>query len=92
MADREKVIKGLETIKQFFGYGLPSTAEMFDSYYDILNGAIALLKEQEPVAPQKHYNKEADLLYACGKCHNDLKPNNRNAKFCWFCGKSVLWE
>ena len=46
MPDREKVIKGLETIKQFFEYGLPSTAEMFDSYYGILNDAIALLKEQ----------------------------------------------
>ena len=52
----------------------------------------ALLKEQEPVVPQKHYNEKADLLYACGKCHNDLKPNNRNAKFCWFCGKPVLWK
>lgn len=47
--DIGKVIKGLETIKQFFGYGLPSTAEMFDSYYGILNDAIALLKEQEAV-------------------------------------------
>lgn len=47
MIDREKVIKGLETIKQFFGYGLPSTAEMFDSYYGILNDAIALLKKDE---------------------------------------------
>lgn len=52
----------------------------------------ALLKEQEPVAPQKHYNKNADLLYACGKCRNDLKPNNRNARFCWFCGQAVKWE
>lgn len=52
----------------------------------------ALLKEQEPVAPQKHYNKNADLLYACGKCGNDLKPNNRNARFCWFCGQVVKWE
>ena len=47
MPDREKVIKGLETIKQFFEYGLPSTAEIFDSYYGTLNDAIALLKEQE---------------------------------------------
>lgn len=37
----------MEVIKQFFGYGLPSTAEMFDSYYGILNDAIALLKEQD---------------------------------------------
>ena len=49
MTDREKVIKGLETIKQFFGYGLPSTAEMFDSYYGILNDALTLLKERETI-------------------------------------------
>ena len=54
--------------------------------------ALALLKEQEAVVPQKHYNKKADLLYTCGKCHNDLKPNNRNAKFCWHCGRAVNWE
>ena len=47
MIDREKVIKGLEVIKQFFGNGLPDTAEMFDSYYGILNDAQKLLKEQE---------------------------------------------
>ena len=47
MPDREKVIEGLETIKQFFGYGLPSTAEMFDSYYGILNDAIAMLKKEQ---------------------------------------------
>lgn len=62
--------------------------ELHEMYTDV----IALLKEQEPVVPQKHYNKKADLLYACGKCSNDLKPNNRNAKFCWFCGRPVLWK
>lgn len=46
MIESEKVIKGLETIKQFFECGLPSTAKMFDSYYSILNDAIAQLKEQ----------------------------------------------
>ena len=54
--------------------------------------AVSMLKEQEPVVPQKHYNNKADLLYACGKCRNDLKPNNRNAKFCWFCGRAVKWD
>ena len=52
MSKLEKVIKGLETIKQFFGYGLPSTAEMFDSYYDTLNDALALLKEKEDALEQ----------------------------------------
>lgn len=61
MPDREKVIKGLETIKQFFGYGLPSTAEMFDSYYGILNDAIAMLKEQEELL----HKKEKDIDKLC---------------------------
>lgn len=66
-------------------------------YYDneiqmLAKDALDLLKEQEAVVPQKHYNQKEDLIYACGKCHNDLKPNNRNAKFCWFCGKPVLWK
>lgn len=47
MHDKAKIIKGLEVIKQFFEYGLPSTAEMFDSYYGILNDAQKLLKEQD---------------------------------------------
>lgn len=63
MIDREKVINGLETIKQFFGYGLPSTAEIFDSYYGILNDAIDLLKEQEEWS-------ERDDRYLCPECEN----------------------
>ena len=61
MSDREKVIKGLKTIKQFFGYGLPSTAEMFDSYYGTLNDAITMLKEQPEIVRCKdciHYRKD----------------------------------
>lgn len=63
--------------------------DLEDAGFDV---DVALLKKQEPVAPQKHYNKNADLLYACGKCRNDLKPNNRNARFCWFCGQVVKWD
>ena len=90
MTDRKEVLHGLEDEI--------STAERYDTEWSdcvpvwMLRGAYELLKEQEPIAPQKHYNKKADLLYMCGKCHNDLKPNNRNAKFCWFCGQAVKWN
>ena len=90
MTDRKEVLHGLENEI--------SRAERYDTEWNdcgpvwVFRGAYELLKEQEPVAPQKHYNKNADLLYACGKCRNDLKPNNRNAKFCWFCGQAVKWN
>lgn len=98
MANREKVIEELEWILAYdrFGFGVNwETGEPRDDYEKagkIITDTIALLKEQEPVAPQKHYNNKADLLYTCGKCRNDLKPNNRNAKFCWFCGRAVKWK
>ena len=66
MTDRENVIKWLETIKHFFGYGLPSTAEMFDSYYGILNDAIAMLKEQEAIEPRRDAN--CVRMFRCGVC------------------------
>lgn len=90
MTDREKVLHELEDEI--------SRAEQYDTEWNdcvpvwALRGAYELLKEQEPVTPQKHLNNKTDLLYMCGKCRNELKPNNRNTKFCWFCGKQVLWE
>ena len=47
MADREKVIKGLELLKDFLGDGLPGKRVVFNSYINIVNNAITLLKEQE---------------------------------------------
>ena len=98
MADREKVIKGLETIKQFFEYGLPSTAEMFDSYYDILNSAIALLKEQEALSIVYRENLFTGLPVAhcprCGKCanHFNMGQYGEETHFCPYCGQEVKWD
>jgi len=47
MPDREKVIKGCELLKDFLGDGLPGKNVVFNSYINIVNDAIALLKEQE---------------------------------------------
>ena len=90
--DMEKVIEGLETIKQFFGYGLPSTAEMFDSYYGILNDAIAMLKEQE--AKEGHWivlEFCANEGIYCSKCMNKIfdrstKPKKKLSNYCPNCG------
>lgn len=47
MAEREKVIKGLELLKDFLGDRLPGKRVVFNSYVGIANDAIVLLKEQE---------------------------------------------
>lgn len=47
MADREKVIEGLEAIREFFGFGLPSQSPVFEAYQNILTDTITLLKEQD---------------------------------------------
>jgi len=106
--DREKVIKGLETIKQFFGYGLPSTAEMFDSYYGILNDAISLLKEQEAkraikqtyhVMMNRDYKNPVNVTrydWLCPTCKSllcrDIDVIDDNYHFCKVCGQEVKWE
>ena len=95
MMDREKVIKGLETIKQFFGYGLPSTAEMFDSYYGILNDALALLKEQEAVVRCKDCVKcvkepNGDLY--CDVLAIGYEPlGSKRVSADWFCADGERW-
>ena len=84
--DREKVIKGLETIKQFFGYGLPSTAEMFDSYYGILNDAIALLKDHGWISVN-------DRLPNCNGCYLVWRPrfyiDKGMPSICYFDGQNT---
>ena len=106
--DREKVIKGLETIKQFFGYGLPSTAEMFDSYYGILNDAIAMLKEWEAkyaikqtyhVMTNRDYENPVEVTrydWLCPTCKSllcrDIDVIDDNYHFCKVCGQAVKWE
>ena len=50
--DREKVIEGLEAMREFFGFGLPSQSPVFEAYQNILTDTIAMLKEQEAVEPK----------------------------------------
>ena len=104
----EKVIEGLETIKQFFGYGLPSTAEMFDSYYGILNDAIAMLKKKEAkqaikqtyhVMTNRDYENPVEVTrydWLCPTCKSllcrDIDVIDDNYHFCKVCGQAVKWD
>lgn len=108
MTELEKVIKGLETIKQFFGYGLPSTAEMFDSYYGTLNDAISLLKKQEAkqaikqtyhVMMNRDYENPVEATrydWLCPTCKSllcrDIDVIDDNYHFCKVCGQAVKWD
>jgi len=84
-SDREKVIKGLETIRlnlRQMNHGLLA---------DFCDDALALLKEQEAVKPKSkvRHGANAQIQHFCGNCNSMLhgKP-----KFCSECGRPVLWE
>ena len=82
--DREKVAKGLETIRfnlRQMNHGLLA---------DFCDDAIAMLKEQEAVLPtliregrNKYYND-----YVCPGCDNEL---HYGQNYCSECGRSVKW-
>ena len=96
MIDSEKVIEGLEAIREFFGFGLPSQSPVFETYQRILIDALAILKEQEAVQPieiidEKYPVKDSNRYkgYRCGKC-KEIIPWDAN--YCPYCGRKVNWD
>lgn len=87
MADREKVIEGIETICEFFGFGLPSQSPTFEAYQHILSDAVTLLKEQEAVPVIKREDA-CMFFWCCGSCGVAITEGD---KFCRMCGKEVQW-
>ena len=73
MADREKVIEGLEAMREFFGFGLPSQSPVFEAYQRILTDVLALLKEHEV------------KMSVCDNCGLEHPADDR---YCPRCGKS----
>lgn len=47
MAELNKTIEGIETIREFFGFGLPSQRKVFEAYQQILSDTLELLKQQQ---------------------------------------------
>lgn len=104
MIDREKIIQGLEFTKTMITFN-PSTGENIEpenlneldkTSYDACVGAIALLKEREPVKPIL----EQDSM-VCGNCGHEViwqKMIGDNIlveeqlNYCPQCGKAVKWE
>ena len=86
--DREKVFEGLEAMREFFGFGLPSHSPVFEAYQNILTDTIALLKEQDHVETELEgggYN----WWHVCGDCHGAIDQNDN---YCKHCGRRIKHE
>lgn len=99
MIDREKVIKGLEFTKAMITFN-PSTGEDIKpenlneenkTTYDACVGAIALLKEQEPVKPKKGLFHMPTTILFDYECECGV-PIMKRQPYCMSCGKAVKWD
>ena len=81
MKDRNDVIEVLEYL-----ISEDCTDSQFD-YYDDIETAVALLKEQEAVKPIKQI--EENEWTVCGCCKNHIVSK---WSFCPYCGKAVKWK
>lgn len=64
MADREKVINGLEKLRKELGYGLPDRSNVVMEYLNSLTDALALLKEQNWVKCSDRMPEEHETIFA----------------------------
>ena len=90
MPDREKVI-----IKLANWINMPFA---LDAQIDpsLVNDALALLREQEPVEPINAHVWAFAPYRTFGRCGNCEAPlpalEGLRSKFCWMCGKAVKWD
>jgi len=94
--DREKVIKGLEccTTGEVCISDCPYFKEvpMADGrcITTLQADALALLKEQEAVPPEREYSGGGITWWnVCGACRTAINPND---KYCHECGRKVRWN
>ena len=85
MIDREKVIDDLQdAVNDDWMW------QHADYYALTMERAIALLKEQEPVKPERAYSGGGSTWWnVCGVCKTAINPND---KYCHECGRAVKWE
>ena len=92
MADREKVIKGLERFKADFK---PFCGNSLD--WARVDAALALMKEQEPIAPVV-VSHSRGIAYNCGACGTEIAVikdtisadwQKNSVRYCQRCGRAV---
>lgn len=100
MADREKVIKGLEMcLASIDEAECPEECPYYETcrnyenrviFQPVMRDTLELLKEQEPVKPHvKHASDDDSWYYGCGACHKAIDYKDR---FCRYCGRAVKWD
>jgi len=94
---REEVIRGLKGLAGWLDGKYEQTGEVdYDTDAEIVEEAIALLKEQEPVAPELksggNYVCGACGMYTVGVMHPLTGVSVQTWKYCGKCGKKVRWE
>ena len=103
MIDREKAIKWLEEISDYFYtvYRYSKDREEIDKAKDgcdAVEDAIALLKDQKPLSVVYQENPFTGLPVAhcprCGKCADQFHAGQygEETHFCPYCGQAVKWE
>ena len=101
MPDREKVIKGLnhcfhgqeccgDTECPYYIEHLSDSCCLEDCQENLKADAIALLKEQEAIKPEKEHSGSGITWWnVCGNCKTAINPND---KYCHECGRMVKWN
>ena len=89
MPDREKVIKNLQSVANVCALnGDIQSMRMIDD-------AIILLKDLEPLEPIVTTNAYGKKFYKCANCGFDFEldfGNPRRVKVCRNCGQGVKWD
>lgn len=105
MTDREKVIKGLTgCVTAGLEKACPADCPYFlicfpdvgpaDPFVPLMQDALALLKQQEPIKPT--INEYGEAYCICGE-NVGIIPNSKNLpkirlKYCPECGRRMKWE
>ena len=87
MTEREKVIQGLEGAVQDIERWIP----MFEQHNApaIIEEAISMLKEQEPVKVKTKCSTGMTYWYTCGECDASV---NKGDVYCRKCGRRLVWD
>ena len=93
MADREKVVEGLECcIRKMEGQRVCDDCP-YDEDFNclgcsvVLRQALALLREQEPLRPRARGRVER--VWACGECGAEISKGDA---YCRMCGREADWD
>ena len=95
MADREKVVKGLEvcTTRPCYCKDCPYVKGCALDSQQVMEDALALLKEQEPMKPKEGFQEDGLYYASCGDCGYPITElRYLKDSFCPHCGRKVLWD